>query len=319
MEWIVTEARTVADAKEVALDQLGVDEREAEFEVLVEPQRGLLGLGRANAQIRARVMPRVEVPPDRRGRPRRARGGGSRNGRPAKPKQPSNRARRDGSDGGRAKKRSTGASSREAQRSKPAERRRASQAANSQPTKRPTNKVPTSEAKGRGEKMTTIDPESRDEAVELTDEEELVSSFAEQLAEAFGIDATVETGRTSDGTLEVVLDGEEVGLLIGHGGSTLAAIEELLRVAVQRQAQGRRHSRVRLEISGYRKRRQEALESFVRRVAEDVVATGEPKVLEPMNSADRKIVHDAIVDIPGVDTVSEGEEPRRRVAVRPED
>ncbi len=167
--------------------------------------------------------------------------------------------------------------------------------------------------------MTTIDPESRDEAVELTDEEELVNSFAEQLAEAFGIDATVETGRTSDGTLEVVLDGEEVGLLIGHGGSTLAAIEELLRVVVQRQAQGRRHSRVRLEIGGYRKRRQEALESFVRRVAEDVVATGEPKVLEPMNSADRKIVHDAIVDIPGVDTVSEGEEPRRRVAVRPED
>ena len=61
MEWIVTEARTVVEAKEVALDQLGVDEREAEFEVLVEPQRGVLGLGRANAQVRARVMPRVET------------------------------------------------------------------------------------------------------------------------------------------------------------------------------------------------------------------------------------------------------------------
>ena len=59
--------------------------------------------------------------------------------------------------------------------------------------------------------MTTIDPESRDEAVEFTDEEDLVSSFAEQLADAFGIDATVETDRASDGTLEVVLDGDGVG------------------------------------------------------------------------------------------------------------
>ena len=167
--------------------------------------------------------------------------------------------------------------------------------------------------------MTTIDPESRDEAVEFTDEEELVSSFAEQLAESFDIDATVETDRASDGTLKVVMDGEEVGLLIGRGGTTLAAIEELLRVVVQRQAQGRRHSRVRLEIGGYRRRRQEALESFARRVAGDVVETGASKVLEPMNAADRKIVHDALVDIPGVDTVSEGEEPRRRVVVRPED
>ena len=167
--------------------------------------------------------------------------------------------------------------------------------------------------------MMTIDPQSRDEAMEPANEEALVSSFAEQLAEAFGIDATVETDRASDGTLEVVVDGEEVGLLIGRRGTTLAAIEELLRVVVQRQAQGRRHSKVRLEVGGYRRRRQDALESFARRVAEDVAATGTPKVLEPMNSADRKIVHDAIVGMPDVDTVSEGEEPRRRVVVRPDD
>ena len=167
--------------------------------------------------------------------------------------------------------------------------------------------------------METIDPESQGEAVELTHEEELVSSFAEQLAEAFGLDASVETNRATDGTLEVVVDGPEVGLLIGRRGATLAATEELLRVIVQRQAQGRRHSKLRLEVGGYRQRRQDALESFAQRVADDVVATGTPKVLEPMNSADRKIVHDAIVGIAGVATVSEGEEPRRRVVVRPGD
>ncbi|MCY3785640.1 MAG: KH domain-containing protein [bacterium] len=166
--------------------------------------------------------------------------------------------------------------------------------------------------------METNDPNSGG-AVESDREEGLVGSFAEQLAEAFGIDASVETTRATDGTLEVVMDGADVGLLIGKRGATLAAIEELLRVILQRQAQGRRYSKVRLEVGGYRQRRQEALESFARRVADDVAATGTPKILEPMNSADRKIVHDAIVAVPGVATASEGEEPRRRVVVRPAD
>lgn len=319
MEWIVTEARTVADAKEMALDQLGVDEREAEFEILVEPQRGLLGLGRANAQIRARVMPRVETPPERRGRSRRARGGTSRNERSEKPERSRRPAPRDRADERSANEQPSGKPRRESQRPTPTERRRANQATDGRRSNGPTNKSATSEAKGGGEKMETNDPESQDGAVELTHEEELVSSFAEQLAEAFGVDASVETNRATDGTLEVVLDGQEVGLLIGRRGTTLAAIEELLRVIVQRQAQGRRHSKLRLEVGGYRRRRQDALESFARRVADDVVETGTPKILEPMNSADRKIVHDAIVAIPGVDTLSEGEEPRRRVVVRPGD
>jgi len=313
----VTEARTVADAKEVALDQLGVDEREAEFEILVEPQRGLLGLGRANAQIRARIMPRVETPPERRGRQRRpARGGGSRN---EGPKKSPRAAPRDGAGGKSTDARPPEKPPRESPRSNPGERRRAGRATDGRRRNEPGNKAPTSEAKGRGEKMQTSDPESRDGAMELAHEEELLSAFTEQLAEAFAIDATVETNRDTDGTLEVVLDGEEVGLLIGRRGTTLTAIEELLRVIVQRQAQGRRHSKVRLEVGGYRRRRQEALEAFAQRVAEDVAVSGTPKVLEPMNSADRKIVHDAIVGITGVDTVSEGEEPRRRVVVRPGD
>ena len=323
MEWIVTEARTVADAKEVALDQLGVDEREAEFEVLVEPQRGLLGLGRANAQVRARVMPRVETPPDRRGRSRRARGGDSRNDRPARSRQPSGKgSRRDGA--GRPAKEQPGSKPpRESHRSNAGERRGASRTADGGPGRgnsgNNTDKAATSKAKGRGGTMQTNEPESRDGAVEPAHEEDLVTSFTERLAEAFGVDATVATGRAEDGALEVVVDGPEVGLLIGRRGMTLAAIEELLRVVVQRQAQGRRYSKVRLEVGGYRRRRREALENFARRIAEDVVASGESKILEPMNSADRKIVHDAIVEVSGVDTASEGEEPRRRVVVRPAD
>ena len=301
MEWIVTEARTVADAKEVALDQLGVDEREAEFEVLVEPQRGVLGLGRANAMVRARVMPRVENPPDRRGRQRRARGG--------------DRKQRAGG----AKAQSTNDAPGDADRAAPEtkqkrpERRAAAGGSEGRAQKPKTTAKP----KGRGEEMDTIDSNGGEDRMDLANEEELLRSFAAGLIDSFGIDATVTTARTVEGALEVVVDGDEVGLLIGRRGTTLAAIEELLRVVVQRRAQGRRSSKVRLEVGGYRKRRKEALESFAQRIATEVVDTGRPKILEPMNAADRKIVHDAIVEMAGVETVSEGEEPRRRVVVRP--
>ena len=301
MEWIVTEARTVADAKEAALDQLGVDEREAEFEVLAEPQRGLLGLGRANAQVRARVMPRVETPPDRRGRQRRARGG-ERKQRSGREKQPSSNDAPSGGEGDAP----------ETKEKRP--ERRASATA---PKGRTQKSTAASRSKGRGEKMNTVDANGGEDRLDLANEEELLRSFAAGLIEAFGVDASVTTTRTDDGALEVAVDGDEVGLLIGRRGTTLAAIEELLRVVVQRRAQGRRSSKVRLEVGGYKRRRKEALESFARRIAAEVVETGEPKILEPMNAADRKIVHDAIVELTGVETASEGEEPRRRVVVRP--
>ena len=301
MEWIVTEARTVADAKEAALDELGVDEREAEFEVLVEPQRGLLGLGRANAQVRARVMPRVETPPERRGRQRRARGG-DRKRKSGGEKQPSSNDAPSGIE-------------REAPDKK--EKRPERRASATAPKGRTQKSTAASRSKGRGEKMNTDDANGGEDRMDLANEEELLRSFAAGLVEAFGVDASVTTTRTEDGALEVTVDGDEVGLLIGRRGTTLAAIEELLRVVVQRRAQGRRSSKVRLEVGGYKMRRKEALESFARRIAAEVVETGQPKILEPMNAADRKIVHDAIVEVTGVETASEGEEPRRRVVMRP--
>ncbi|MCE2531005.1 MAG: Jag N-terminal domain-containing protein [Acidimicrobiia bacterium] len=301
MEWIVTEARTVADAKEAALDQLGVDEREAEFEVLVEPQRGVLGLRRANAQVRARVMPRVETPPDRRGRQRRGRGG-ERKQKSGGEKRPSSNDAPSGVERNAPDK-----------KNKRPERR----APANSPKGRTQKPTAASRSKGRGEKMNMVDANGGEDRMDLANEEELLRSFAAGLVEAFGLDASVTTTRTDDGALEVTVDGDEVGLLIGRRGTTLAAIEELLRVVAQRRAQGRRSSKVRLEVGGYKRRRKEALESFAQRIAAEVVETGQPKILEPMNAADRKIVHDAIVELTGVETASEGEEPRRRVVVRP--
>ena len=75
MQWVETTGRTIEDAKEAALDQLGIDESEAEFEVIEEPKTGLFGRPRGEARIRARVVPKAPRPKQER-RPRRQRSGG---------------------------------------------------------------------------------------------------------------------------------------------------------------------------------------------------------------------------------------------------
>ena len=74
---------------------------------------------------------------------------------------------------------------------------------------------------------------------------------------------------------------------------------------------------VHVDVGRYRERRREALAAFARKVAAEVEESGETRALEPMNAADRKVVHDTVAEIEGVATASEGEDPRRRVVIRP--
>jgi len=78
-----------------------------------------------------------------------------------------------------------------------------------------------------------------------------------------------------------------------------------------------RSARLRVDVGGYRERRREALAAFARQVAEEVLTNNVERALEPMNPPDRKVVHDAVAEIDGVATSSEGEEPRRRVVISP--
>lgn len=145
-----------------------------------------------------------------------------------------------------------------------------------------------------------------------------VETFLADLLSAFGrSDATLTVAVTDDDAIEASVDGTELGLLVGQKGVTLQAMQELVRSMVQRRFVGQTHARVRLDVAGYRARRQVALERFAREVAESVKASGVAKALDPMGSADRKIVHDAVNDIEGVSTVSEGEDSARRVVIRP--
>lgn len=154
--------------------------------------------------------------------------------------------------------------------------------------------------------------------VSVAEQAEVVADFLDGLLDAFGVEGELEQVQIDDDTIEIRVTGRDLGLLIGPKGATLQAVQELGRSVAQRRLPGPHQGRVRVDIGGYRQRRAEALERFTRDVAAAVLADGARKVLEPMSAADRKVVHDVANTIDGVHTVSEGEEPRRRVVILPD-
>jgi spoIIIJ-associated protein len=288
MEWVETTGRTVEEAKELALDQLGVDEVDAEFEVLEEPKLGLFGRLRTEARVRARVRPQAPPPKvERRDRNRRGRG-----------------RKDDGAE--------TGTNG-----DKPAPRERE---ARNGGNRRPATKQREARAPRRSEQGDDVDEREPRVRAELTQEQKddqitAVRGFLDGLLDAFGVDAEVKVGISEDDAIEAAIDGEDVGLLLGPRGTTLDALQELARRALQQHSED--SMRLRVDVGGYRERRREALAKFASKVAAQVVETGEAASLEPMNAADRKVVHDTVNDIDGVRTSSEGEEPRRRVVISP--
>lgn len=142
-------------------------------------------------------------------------------------------------------------------------------------------------------------------------------AFVDGLTDAFGAEASSEL--QVDGTeLDVRVTGEGLGLLVGPGGRTLNAIQDLTRVSAQRRL-GDHETRLRVDVAGYRARRNEALARFAAEVAASVRESGSARALEPMSSADRKVVHDALNVEDGVTSRSEGDDPNRRIVVVPSD
>jgi spoIIIJ-associated protein len=144
---------------------------------------------------------------------------------------------------------------------------------------------------------------------------ERASEFAAGLVRAMGFDARVEADVDDDDVL-VRIEGDGLGVLVGPRGATLQAVEELVR-AVMQHISGGHSARVHVDVGGYRERRRAALAAFAEQIAAEVRETGSERALEPMSPPDRKVVHDALAEVEGVTTGSEGEEPRRRVVIRP--
>jgi spoIIIJ-associated protein len=155
--------------------------------------------------------------------------------------------------------------------------------------------------------------ESEEDRLAIAQDDAL--DFIDGLLEAMDVDGEV-TAEVRDRRVYVSVEGQEAAILIGHHGQTLDAIQELLRSAVQRQVRARVW--VTLDVQGYRERRREALRERAQEMAARAVDEGEME-LEPMNAFERKIVHDAVGEIDGVTSFSEGEEPYRRVVIAPDE
>jgi spoIIIJ-associated protein len=301
MEWVETLGKTVAEAIEAALDELGVDEQDAEVVIVEEPKSGLLGLRRSQARVRARVRPAAPRPK----RPQRSRRGDER-GR--------SRSRSGGGGGGGQNRPATQVEDRDAESASVVTEKAPGRSGRGGSGRSRSNR-----SRSGQDAATTNGGARKVEETAMTIEEQssAVEAFVSGVVEQFGF--TAETSaHIDDENIVIEVTGEGLGLLVGPRGATLDALQELARTVAQRRTD-ERGARVLVDVAGFRARRAQALEEFVRRIVDEVVESGVAQALEPMGAPDRKIVHDVVNSLSGVSTTSEGVEPRRFVVIRPAD
>ena len=311
MEWVESTGVTIEEAKENALDRLGVHEDDAEFEVVADVKTGLFGRLKEAARVRARVRPTTPRPKDearRRGRGSRSgglsgggrsRGGGSggddsgeRSGGSAEGAGPGDGRRRRGESGNLRNARASGAEGRKNRESDGGKDR--------------------GRNKKEGTKVTDDQP-----SMTLREQAELAEDFVRGLAEKFGTNVEFRREDVAEDEIRITVSGNDLGRMVGRRGTTAGAIDELVRTVLQRRAGSGRNGRIRVDIGGVRARRTEALTAFSRQQAAEVRDSGKARALEPMVASDRKVIHDAVNEEDGVDTISEGEDPYRRVVIVP--
>ena len=154
--------------------------------------------------------------------------------------------------------------------------------------------------------------EPRPEQRPIEEQAQVAAGFIEGLLASFGLEGTVST-RVEDEVLYLDVQGEQTEALVGPKGSVMQSVLELTRTVVQRKTYGA--PRMRIDIAGYGERRREALRIYATKLSAQVIEDKGEVMLEPMNAADRKVLHDAVAEIDGVRSYSEGEEPRRSVVI----
>ena len=149
---------------------------------------------------------------------------------------------------------------------------------------------------------------------EVDDEKaQAIRKFLSGLLEQMENTAEIHVYLLEKGRYKVILEGKNLGALIGRRGETLDAIQQLTSYAVNRSGSGR--VRVQLDAENYREKREQSLQHLARKVAAKVTKYRRSVTLEPMNAYERHVIHTALQDVPGVTTYSTGVDPNRRVIV----
>ena len=290
MEWIETTGKTLNDALDLALDRLGIHKDELEYEVLDEGKKGVFGIGGTETRIKSRVKPiSREKPKDRKTR------GGAR--KTATKKDPLRTVK-------------TKQTAKESDKEKlPVKTKTAVK-------KRTIKKeVKMEDENNLKDEETSSVPEKqvREYGAPIEDQAKYAEEFLAGVVKFFDDDVKI-TSTLEEDSVTVAVEGNNVGLLIGTRGTTLFAVEELMRAVVQAKVGGYT-ARMYLDMGGYRETRKKALTDFANDLVKKVKETGRSQVLEPMVASDRKVIHDTISEIDGFSTTSEGYDPKRRVVV----
>lgn len=326
-EYIIT-GKTLEDAKAKAYAQYG-HEGEISITVLKEAKKGFLGIGGSDAEIKVVVSSEEQVSFDSILKDVKTMKSGNEN-KPqnAQTKPQNNQPKQQNNQ----PKNPQNAQAKPQVQEKAADDAKASEEAASeltaQPVKKSKHKHRRKKKNNNGqsvEKVQTMKDETqktkKDEEpkVEVT-EEEMASAvqFAELLISSMALGAKVVRETAEDGSLLPALNivGDESGILIGHHGETLDAIQYLVNLSANRKAgDGKEFVKISVDVENYRAKREETLRALARRMADRCVKAKRNIVLEPMNPYERRIIHSEIQDIENVATHSVGYDENRKIVI----
>lgn len=146
---------------------------------------------------------------------------------------------------------------------------------------------------------------------------EVARDFLKDLVREMGIEATVVLSDGEDDNKIIRVNGDNAGVLIGHHGETLDALQYLANLAANKKTpdEKREYCRITVDVENYRFKREETLRALARRMADKVLRYRKSVMLEPMNPYERRIIHSEVQNIPGVSTNSIGSENNRKVVM----
>jgi spoIIIJ-associated protein len=166
--------------------------------------------------------------------------------------------------------------------------------------------------------VATVDADTPVRQVPQIDESERAAqlrSVLEHITAAVGVRCRIDVVELEDAITATCSSSEDLGILIGRHGQTIDAVQTIA-AAIMRQGE-EDWKQVVVDAAGYRDRRRRTLETLALRSADEAIRAGGRVELEPMSSIERRLVHERLKDVEGVETVSEGDEPNRYVVVQP--
>ena len=316
---ITVSAKTLDEAITKALIELQTTSDHLQYEVVQKESSGFLGfIGAKPCVIRARVMSEEE---ERKIAAEKA----------AAEKAAAEKAAKAAEEkAAREAAQKASAASETKETAAPANREDRSEKSGARPEKREKKEyqrregkkeaAPRQETSGKPARTAEVEPEEKIQkekpAGKVNEEavKKAAKDFLLQVFGAMGMEVTIETVYDAgERELQVMMNGDDMGILIGKRGQTLDSLQYLVSLVVNKETEG--YLRVKLDTENYRERRKETLETLARNISYKVKRTKHPVSLEPMNPYERRIIHSALQNDRYVVTRSEGEDPFRHVVI----